>query len=159
MVCTKIHLVSSWLLLALYSCSFEIGQQYPREYFNTQNVALPADCTAADIIDRYEFPIRRTKTPMGEATNPGPDRVSVLYTDFAASTYCTSGRFCSCERWHRVQILLHCLPPRPPWRPICSVYIIQIVLNDLRGSSIVDRKLCGRFGHLMKLWSPQTWIC
>jgi hypothetical protein len=51
------------------------GQQYPRPYYNTENIALPADCQAADVIDRYEFPIRRTKTPMGEATDPGPDRV------------------------------------------------------------------------------------
>jgi hypothetical protein len=141
MVCTEIPLVSSWLLLfGPHSCSFEIGQQYPRPYYNTENIALPADCQAADVIDRYEFPIRRTKTPMGEATDPGPDRVSTFYIDFATSTYFTPGRFCSCKRWHRLQVLLHCLPPRPLWRPICSMHIIQILLNGLRegGSSIGD---------------------
>jgi hypothetical protein len=51
--------------------------EYPHEFRNIEGIAVPAECTAPDVIDLQEYPILRSKVAFGERSNPGPDRVII----------------------------------------------------------------------------------
>lgn len=103
------------------------GVDYPHYFGNYDNLPLPSDCTAPDVIDQQEYPILRTKVAFGDQSQPGPDRVSsssplsALLSCLLCLRSIFAGHFCATDgRWLCV---LHHGVSQGRWR-IWSVHVI-----------------------------------